>query len=155
MNFCYFLNSKTLCLDPFGVFWFLSANDDAARKNKKGNKIRPPLPWSVRYKVAVGTAEAIMYLHNGTEQCVVHRDIKPSNILLSSNKTPKVKKSHSFNSPPSNLSILNPILWTWFTVVWLWISIMDFSTVGSSPVQDCQRNIWVCLKDENIVLFGH
>lgn len=50
------------------------------------------LPWSVRYKVAVGIAEAIGYLHNGTERCVVHRDIKPSNILLSSKKTPKVRK---------------------------------------------------------------
>lgn len=49
------------------------------------------LPWSVRYKVATGIAEAIGYLHNGTDRCVVHRDIKPSNILLSSNKNPKVR----------------------------------------------------------------
>ena len=54
------------------------------------------LPWSVRYKVAVGIAEAIGYLHNGTERCVVHRDIKPSNILLSSKKTPKVRKMVCF-----------------------------------------------------------
>jgi len=44
----------------------------------------------VRYKVAVGIAEAIAYLHNGTERCIVHRDIKPSNILLSSKGRPKV-----------------------------------------------------------------
>ncbi|KAM7503277.1 hypothetical protein LguiB_002181 [Lonicera macranthoides] len=50
------------------------------------------LPWSMRYKVAVGIAKPIGYLHNGTERCVVHRDIKPSNILLSSKKTPKVRK---------------------------------------------------------------
>ncbi|CAK9163632.1 unnamed protein product [Ilex paraguariensis] len=37
----------------------------------------------------VGIAEAVGYLHNGTERCVVHRDIKPSNILLSSKKNPK------------------------------------------------------------------
>lgn len=49
------------------------------------------LPWTARYKVALGIADAIAYLHNGTEQCVVHRDIKPSNILLSSKKIPKVK----------------------------------------------------------------
>ncbi|CAD5333326.1 unnamed protein product [Arabidopsis thaliana] len=48
------------------------------------------LPWSARYKVALGIADAIAYLHNGTEQCVVHRDIKPSNILLSSKKIPKL-----------------------------------------------------------------
>lgn len=59
---------------------------------KKGSKGGPALPWSARYKVAVGIAESIGYLHNGTERCVVHRDIKPSNILLSSKKTPKVVK---------------------------------------------------------------
>ncbi|CAN0896671.1 Protein kinase STUNTED [Linum grandiflorum] len=48
------------------------------------------LGWSVRYKVAVGVADAIAYLHNGTERCVVHRDIKPSNILLSSKNIPKL-----------------------------------------------------------------
>lgn len=47
-----------------------------------------PLPWSVRYEVAIGIAEAVAYLHNGTERCVVHRDIKPSNILLSSKNIP-------------------------------------------------------------------
>ena len=59
-------------------------------EKKRGVKGGPSLPCSVRYKVAVGIAEAIGYLHNGTERCVVHRDIKPSNILLSSKKTPKV-----------------------------------------------------------------
>ncbi|KAG4955173.1 Proline-rich receptor-like protein kinase PERK13 [Glycine soja] len=54
---------------------------------KKGSS---PLPWSVRYKVAIGIAEAVAYLHHGTERCVVHRDIKPSNILLSSKKIPKL-----------------------------------------------------------------
>ncbi|CAI8597224.1 unnamed protein product [Vicia faba] len=57
---------------------------------KKGGKGSSTLPWSVRYKVAIGIAEAMAYLHNGTERCVVHRDIKPSNILLSSKKTPKL-----------------------------------------------------------------
>ncbi|TKY56727.1 Proline-rich receptor protein kinase PERK13 [Spatholobus suberectus] len=57
---------------------------------KKSMKGRSPLPWSVRYKVAIGIAEAVAYLHNGTERCVVHRDIKPSNILLSSKKIPKL-----------------------------------------------------------------
>ncbi|KAL0461955.1 UNVERIFIED_CONTAM: Proline-rich receptor-like protein kinase PERK13 [Sesamum latifolium] len=59
-------------------------------KKKRGVKGGPALPWSSRYKVALGIAEAIEYLHNGTERCVVHRDIKPSNILLSSKKTPKL-----------------------------------------------------------------
>lgn len=57
---------------------------------KKRVKGSSPLSWSVRYKVAIGIAEAVAYLHNGTERCIVHRDIKPSNILLSSKKIPKI-----------------------------------------------------------------
>lgn len=72
-----------------------------AEKNKEGQGC-PALQWSVRYKIAVGIAEAIEYLHNGTERCVIHRDIKPSNIVLSSKIKPKVRE--------------NPISWIafWF-----------------------------------------
>ncbi|XP_074578703.1 L-type lectin-domain containing receptor kinase IX.1-like [Curcuma longa] len=45
---------------------------------------KTPLPWSIRYKVAVGLAKALLYLHEEWEQCVVHRDIKPSNVMLDS-----------------------------------------------------------------------
>ncbi|MFS7923289.1 putative protein kinase RLK-Pelle-L-LEC family [Helianthus anomalus] len=43
-----------------------------------------PLKWPVRYKIAIGLASALLYLHEEWEQCVVHRDIKPSNIMLDS-----------------------------------------------------------------------
>lgn len=49
------------------------------------------LSWSVRFKVALGTARAVEYLHTGSDRCVIHRDIKPSNILLSSKNHPKVQ----------------------------------------------------------------
>ncbi|KAL1215266.1 Protein kinase STUNTED [Cardamine amara subsp. amara] len=80
------------CIDPeqglFLVYKYVSGGSlECFLHNKKKGKY---LPWSARYKVALGIADAIAYLHNGTEQCVVHRDIKPSNILLSSNKNPKL-----------------------------------------------------------------
>ncbi|KAK8557660.1 hypothetical protein V6N13_008032 [Hibiscus sabdariffa] len=82
------------CINPeeglFLVYKFVSGGslEHHLHDKKKG---RPStLPWSVRYKVALGIAEAVAYLHNGTERCVVHRDIKPSNILLSSKRTPKL-----------------------------------------------------------------
>ncbi|KAE8662398.1 basic helix-loop-helix family protein [Hibiscus syriacus] len=84
------------CIDPeeglFLVYKFVSGGSlERHLHDKKGVKGRPSsLPWSVRYKVSIGIAEAVTYLHNGTERCVVHRDIKPSNILLSSKKTPKL-----------------------------------------------------------------
>ncbi|KAI8540903.1 hypothetical protein RHMOL_Rhmol08G0021500 [Rhododendron molle] len=43
------------------------------------------LTWTVRYKIALGLASALLYLHEEWEQCVIHRDIKSSNIMLDSN----------------------------------------------------------------------
>ncbi|GLT35341.1 hypothetical protein SLA2020_098050 [Shorea laevis] len=45
---------------------------------------RSPFPWHIRYKITLGLASAILYLHEEWEQCVVHRDIKSSNIMLDS-----------------------------------------------------------------------
>ncbi|KAL5751236.1 hypothetical protein ACOSP7_025839 [Xanthoceras sorbifolium] len=46
---------------------------------------KSPLTWAVRYKISLGLASALLYLHEEWEQCVVHRDIKSSNIMLDSN----------------------------------------------------------------------
>ncbi|CAI9290846.1 unnamed protein product [Lactuca saligna] len=42
------------------------------------------LPWTIRYKIAVGLASALLYLHEECERCVVRRDIKSSHIMLDS-----------------------------------------------------------------------
>ena len=39
----------------------------------------------MRYKIALGLAAGLLYLHEEWQQCVVHRDIKSSNIMLDSN----------------------------------------------------------------------
>ncbi|KAG6605338.1 Proline-rich receptor-like protein kinase PERK1, partial [Cucurbita argyrosperma subsp. sororia] len=46
--------------------------------------------WQERFKVAVGVAEALDYLHNCREEAVIHRDVKSSNILLSENFEPQL-----------------------------------------------------------------
>lgn len=84
------------CIDPeqglFLIYKYVSGGslERHLHEKKKGVRGNSTLPWSVRYKVALGIAESVAYLHNGTERCVVHRDIKPSNILLSSKKIPKL-----------------------------------------------------------------
>ncbi|XP_030466144.1 L-type lectin-domain containing receptor kinase IX.1-like [Syzygium oleosum] len=45
---------------------------------------RSPLSWAARYKISVGLASALLYLHEEWEQCVVRRDIKSSNVMLDS-----------------------------------------------------------------------
>ncbi|XP_020239755.1 L-type lectin-domain containing receptor kinase IX.1 [Cajanus cajan] len=53
-----------------------------------GNRVM--LSWGVRYKVALGLASALLYLHEEWEQCVVHRDIKASNVMLDANFNAKL-----------------------------------------------------------------
>ncbi|CAI9272067.1 unnamed protein product [Lactuca saligna] len=48
------------------------------------------LSASIRYKIAMGVASALLYLHEEWEQCVVHRDIKSSNIMLDSSYNAKL-----------------------------------------------------------------
>ncbi|CAI0474304.1 unnamed protein product [Linum tenue] len=40
------------------------------------------LNWEKRYKVAIGIAEGLRYLHHDCPRRIIHRDIKASNILL-------------------------------------------------------------------------
>ncbi|GFZ09828.1 kinase with adenine nucleotide alpha hydrolases-like domain-containing protein [Actinidia rufa] len=46
--------------------------------------------WNERYKVAVGVAEALEYLHNSSTKPIIHRDVKSSNILLSDDFEPQL-----------------------------------------------------------------
>ncbi|XP_056161193.1 L-type lectin-domain containing receptor kinase IX.1-like [Syzygium oleosum] len=48
------------------------------------------LTWAARYKIALGLASALLYLHEEWEQCVVHRDVKSSNVMLDSNFNAKL-----------------------------------------------------------------
>jgi serine/threonine protein kinase len=42
----------------------------------------PPLPWQLRFKIAVELATGLLYLHKMKPEAFVHRDLKPGNILL-------------------------------------------------------------------------
>ncbi|CAH8357066.1 unnamed protein product [Eruca vesicaria subsp. sativa] len=48
------------------------------------------LNWEYRFSIAIGTAKAILYLHEECSNCIVHCDIKPENILLDENFNAKV-----------------------------------------------------------------
>ncbi|XP_074293896.1 receptor-like cytosolic serine/threonine-protein kinase RBK2 [Silene latifolia] len=48
------------------------------------------IDWSIRYKIAVGTADGLLYLHEGCQRRIIHRDIKADNILLTENYDPQI-----------------------------------------------------------------
>ncbi|CAN8235731.1 unnamed protein product [Cochlearia groenlandica] len=49
-----------------------------------------PLNWAKRFKILLGTAEGMAYLHEESNLRIIHRDIKLSNILLEHDFTPRI-----------------------------------------------------------------
>ncbi|CAK7323715.1 unnamed protein product [Dovyalis caffra] len=50
----------------------------------------PLLEWKMRYKIAIGTAHGLEYIHYDCDPPILHRDIKPQNILLDSDMEPHI-----------------------------------------------------------------
>lgn len=50
----------------------------------------PPVEWKTRYKIALGTAKGLHYLHKDCQRRIIHRDIKSSNILLTADFEPLI-----------------------------------------------------------------
>ncbi|CAK7344622.1 unnamed protein product [Dovyalis caffra] len=48
------------------------------------------LDWKRRMKIAIGSAEGLLYLHHEVTPHIIHRDIKASNVLLDSDFEPLV-----------------------------------------------------------------
>lgn len=48
------------------------------------------MEWETRYKIILGIARGLLYLHEDSQVRIVHRDLKPSNILLDADMTPKI-----------------------------------------------------------------
>ncbi|KAG7970650.1 hypothetical protein I3843_07G095900 [Carya illinoinensis] len=48
------------------------------------------LEWGIRFKIALGTAKGLLYLHEGCQRRIIHRDIKASNILLTGDFEPQI-----------------------------------------------------------------
>uniref|UniRef100_A0A1J3K0A5 Receptor-like cytosolic serine/threonine-protein kinase RBK1 n=1 Tax=Noccaea caerulescens TaxID=107243 RepID=A0A1J3K0A5_NOCCA len=83
LGYCYENNNLLL------VYNYLSRG--SLEENLHGSKKDPvAFRWTERYKVAVGIAEALDYLHNSAPQPVIHRDVKSSNILLSDDFEPQL-----------------------------------------------------------------
>ncbi|XAR54875.1 Glycerophosphodiester phosphodiesterase [Bertholletia excelsa] len=54
------------------------------------NQGHVPLSCEMKFKIALGVARGIDYLHRGCDMQILHFDIKPHNILLDENFIPKV-----------------------------------------------------------------
>lgn len=73
-------------------------------------RMQQPLPWPIRYSIALGTARGITYLHDGCSPRILHCDIKPQNVLLDQNFTAKVADfglAKRFRQRESHLTMSN------------------------------------------------
>ncbi|KAL3849822.1 hypothetical protein ACJIZ3_011704 [Penstemon smallii] len=51
---------------------------------------REKMKWDIRYKIALGIAKGLLYLHEGCQRRIIHRDIKAANILLTEDFEPQI-----------------------------------------------------------------
>lgn len=70
------------------VYEFMS--NGTLRDHLSAAKSKEPLSFSLRVRIALGSAKGILYLHTEANPPIFHRDIKATNILLDSKFTAKV-----------------------------------------------------------------
>ncbi|KAG9157524.1 hypothetical protein Leryth_010359 [Lithospermum erythrorhizon] len=63
-------------------------NNSLARALFKGKNL--DLDWPTRYKICMGIARGLAFLHEEAKLKVVHRDIKATNVLLDEDLNPKI-----------------------------------------------------------------
>ncbi|XP_031126880.1 G-type lectin S-receptor-like serine/threonine-protein kinase SD2-2 isoform X2 [Ipomoea triloba] len=87
------------------------------------------LSWDARFRVAVGVARGIAYLHEGCQNCILHCDIKPENILLDEDLSAKVSDFGLAKLLGRDFSrVLATMRGTWGYVAPEWISGLAITT---------------------------
>nr|CAD1835657.1 unnamed protein product [Ananas comosus var. bracteatus] len=86
------------------VYDYLSRG--SLEENLHGKGPNPTVSWDLRFKIALGIAEALTYLHTGCSKPVIHRDVKSSNILLTNDFEPQLSDFGLAIWAPNNSSSL-------------------------------------------------
>jgi serine/threonine protein kinase len=97
----YTLAANKVCLNCFQVFNFYTLLGCQVTDEIRFHRFPvhflitgpkgPPLAWAIRYKVAIGVARGLHYLHEVCQRRIIHRDVKASNILLGPDFEPQVE----------------------------------------------------------------
>ncbi|KAK4767659.1 hypothetical protein SAY86_015409 [Trapa natans] len=86
LGFCYEGKKRALIYE----FMFNGSLDKFIRNREASDASGPFLEWNILYRIAIGIARGLEYLHQGCSTRILHFDIKPQNILLDENFSPKI-----------------------------------------------------------------
>ncbi|XP_047341051.1 BRASSINOSTEROID INSENSITIVE 1-associated receptor kinase 1-like [Impatiens glandulifera] len=78
------LRLRGFCMTPTErlLVYPYMANGSVASCLRERPETRPPLDWSIRKRITLGTARGLAYLHDHCDPKIIHRDVKAANILL-------------------------------------------------------------------------
>ncbi|KAI3772084.1 hypothetical protein L6452_03258 [Arctium lappa] len=77
------------CIDNglYLIFQFSSKGSVASLLHDENLQM---MNWNTRYKIAIGTARGLHYLHKVCPRRIIHRDIKASNVLVTKDFEPQI-----------------------------------------------------------------
>ncbi|CAI0394056.1 unnamed protein product [Linum tenue] len=85
-------NTATLvgCCIENGLYLIFSFSQNGNLASALHGKTEEVLEWETRYRIALGVARGLHYLHKCCKHRIIHRDIKASNVLLGPDYEPQI-----------------------------------------------------------------